>query len=485
MGGRFLGVAALCLALCAPARAVERPPQFVVMAFDNCTELERWKELSEFAAGMNESGKPLHFTFFVSGINFIADDRADLYQPPNRRRGVSQIGFGGTAGDVAQRVGYINDLYRNGHEIASHAVGHFDGRGWSAAEWAQEFDSFRSLLANVAANNGLDASVKFAFPPSEVIGFRAPYLATSPGLYTVLRDDGFRYDTSGDSEPENWPDKIGNLWRFNLVELRLANSGRRALSMDFNFFAGQSRRVVDRARHDAFREEMLQTYLDYFRSNYSGNRAPLNIGHHFFDYQDGAYREALETFARTVCGLPEVRCTTYAALADFMDGLDAPTLDAYRNGDFPRAVAPVLGLPPVEAVARAPDAAARAPQMAAAAPEAAIRAPDVAARAPEVAARAPQIATHAPNTESPRKQELGSPSAARRVAATGRAIARVRWEARAETGEEEADSSQGDRPLRRRHLAHFPTEHGAYADGIVMPSDIPGYSDAPSAAHHR
>jgi hypothetical protein len=28
------------LPLCAPARAVERPPQFVVMAFDNCTELD-------------------------------------------------------------------------------------------------------------------------------------------------------------------------------------------------------------------------------------------------------------------------------------------------------------------------------------------------------------------------------------------------------------------------------------------------------------
>ncbi|MGA8614698.1 MAG: hypothetical protein WB760_24110 [Xanthobacteraceae bacterium] len=344
MGGKFLGVAAFCLALCAPSRAVERPPQFVVMAFDNCTELERWKELSEFAADMNRSGEPLHFTFFVSGINFIADDKADLYQPPNARRGASQIGFGGSAEDVAQRVAYINDLYRNGHEIASHAVGHFDGSRWSAAEWAQEFDSFRSVLANVAANNGLDSTVKFAFPLSEVIGFRAPYLATSPGLYTALKDDGFRYDTSGQNFPENWPEKIGDLWRFNLVQLKLADSGRRALSMDYNFFAAQSHTVVEPQRRDAFRDEMLQTYLDYFRSNYAGNRAPLNIGHHFFDYQDGAYREALKTFARMVCGLPEVRCATYAALADFMDGLDVPTLEAYRNGDFPRAAAPALNV---------------------------------------------------------------------------------------------------------------------------------------------
>jgi peptidoglycan/xylan/chitin deacetylase (PgdA/CDA1 family) len=348
-------VAAFCLALCAPARAVERPPQFVIMAFDNCTELERWKELSEFAAEMNGSAKPLHFTFFVSGVNFIADDKASVYEPPNRRRGASQIGFGGSADEVAQRVAYINDLYRNGHEIASHAVGHFNGSGWSAAEWAQEFSSFRSVLTNVAANNGLDSSVKFAFPLSEVIGFRAPYLATSPGLYTALRDDGFRYDTSGDSEPWNWPDKVGGLWRFNLAELKLADSGRHALSMDFNFFAAQSHMTVEPSRRDAFREEMLQTYLAYFHSNYAGNRAPLNIGHHFFDYQDGAYREALEMFARTVCGLPEVRCVTYAELADFMDSLDAPTLEAYRNGDFPHTGAPSLTVAAREPPLGAPD----------------------------------------------------------------------------------------------------------------------------------
>jgi peptidoglycan/xylan/chitin deacetylase (PgdA/CDA1 family) len=355
MGGKFVTGMALCLALCVPARAVERPPQFVVMAFDNCTELERWKELSEFATDMNGSGKPVHFTFFVSGINFLADDKASLYQPPDRRRGASQIGFGGTADDVAQRVAYINDLYRNGHEIASHAVGHFDGSRWSAEEWAQEFASYRELLTNVAANNGLDSTVKFAFPPSEVIGFRAPYLANGPGLYVALKDAGFRYDTSGENFPENWPEKIGDLWRFNLVQLKLADSGRRALSMDYNFFAAQSRTVVDPARRDAFRDEMLRTYLDYFRSNYDGNRAPLNIGHHFFDYQDGAYHEALEAFARVVCGLPEVRCATYAELADFMDSLDELTLEAYRNGDFPHAAAP-----PLSVAAREP-AATRAP----------------------------------------------------------------------------------------------------------------------------
>ena len=89
---------------------------------------------------------------------------------------------------------------------------------------------------------------------------------------------------------------------------------------------------------------MLETYLEYFKTNYSGNRAPLHIGHHFADYQGGAYRQALISFARTVCGLPEVRCVSYSKLADFMDGLSAETLEAYRKGDFPRPGPPSLNI---------------------------------------------------------------------------------------------------------------------------------------------
>ena len=154
-----------------PARAVERPPQFVEIAIDNCTEFERWKELTAFAAEMNKDGDRLHFTFFVSGVNFIANAYRNLYEAPGYRRGESRIGFGGSADDVRQRVDYINELYRSGHEIGSHAVGHFSGRSWSAGDWARELNSFRDVLANVGPHNGLGNGVKFDFPLSQVAGF--------------------------------------------------------------------------------------------------------------------------------------------------------------------------------------------------------------------------------------------------------------------------------------------------------------------------
>jgi peptidoglycan/xylan/chitin deacetylase (PgdA/CDA1 family) len=320
----------------------DRPPQFIAIAFDNCTELERWQELSDFAADMNRDGDRVHFTFFVSAVNFIAQQNRHVYEGPRQPRGASSINFGGTPDDVKRRVAYVNALHAAGHEIASHAVGHFDGRSWSQAEWDREFRSFDAVLNNIPQSNGFDAGVTLTFPATDVVGFRAPYLATSAGLYAVLKDRKFRYDTSGNSAAEAWPEKVDGVWRFNLARLKLAQSGRATLSMDYNFFVAQSGAKADPRRRAYFRDQILQTYLDYFRTNYTGNRAPLHIGHHFFDYQGGAYKDALKTFARTVCGLPEVRCVTYKALADFMDGVSGDTLADYRKGQFTRAAAPAI-----------------------------------------------------------------------------------------------------------------------------------------------
>jgi hypothetical protein len=344
--------AALALGATLPAQAgVDRPPQFVVMAFDNCTELERWQDLTDFAAEMNKDGDRVHFTFFISGINFIADASRAVYEGPHARRGYSRINFGGSPDDVRRRVAYVNELHHSGHEIASHAVGHFNGAGWSVGDWDKEFRSWADLVRNVGPNNGL-ADVKLDFDSNDVVGFRAPDLAKGAPLYGALRSHGFRYDTSGVGFADAWPEKIDGVWRFNLAMLKIEGSGRNTLSMDYNFFMAQSRGANDPARYEAAREQTLKTYLAYFKRNYTGNRAPLHIGHHFFGYQHGAYNEALKSFARAVCGLPEVRCVTYAKLADFMDRQNAETLAAYRKGDFARAATPTLDVADVGWVER-------------------------------------------------------------------------------------------------------------------------------------
>jgi hypothetical protein len=320
---------------------VERPPQFVMLAFDNCTELDRWQDLADFSAEMNRDGERLHFTFFVSGVNFIENASRSAYRGPGQRRGYSRINFGGSADEVRRRVDYVNALYAQGHEVASHAIGHFDGARWSATQWEQEFGAYRGIIENSAFPGVRAGTARLDVPPAKIVGFRAPYLAAGAGLYDALRRDGFRYDTSGISFADQWPQKRDGIWRFNLARLRVAGLGRATLSMDYNFVVAQSGGRADARRAETFREQMLATYLAYFRTSYAGNRAPLHIGHHFEAYQGGVYHAALKEFARQVCGLPEVRCAAYSELADFMDGRSPEMLAAYQRGDFFHAAPPI------------------------------------------------------------------------------------------------------------------------------------------------
>ena len=217
----------MACALISPARAgVDRPPQFVVMAFDNCTELDRWQELTDFAAQMNRDGDRLHFTFFVSGINYIADASRNIYEGPHQRRGTSRINFGGTPEDIRRRVDYVNGLYRAGHEIGSHAIGHFNGKSWSTSDWDQEFRAYSDLVKNVGANNGLD-DLKLAFRAirSDRASVRRIWPRAPRSIRRCARN-GFRYDTSGDSGADEWPAKIDGIWRFNLARLKLQGIGR-------------------------------------------------------------------------------------------------------------------------------------------------------------------------------------------------------------------------------------------------------------------
>ena len=349
----------LFFSLCIGANAqgaFERPPQFVVISFSNCTILQRWAEFRDFVAELDKAGTHVRFTYFVTGANFIPDANRNVYQGPRQKRGYGTLEFGGANADVRARVILANEAHKQGHEIGSHAVGHFDGRDWSPAEWAQEFRAFNDALANVGPANGMPDVVLTV--PLPMTGFRAPFFQPGPGLYPALNAFGFRYDASGMAAADAWPQKVDGTWRYRTGLIKIpALNNRVTLAVDYNLFVAQSQSIGQPVRNDRvgfdpkhrqqFRDQMIEAYLDYFKANYSGNRAPLHIGHHFLDYGDGIYREALKTFARRVCSLPEVRCETYAALTDFLDRQSAETLAAYQKGDFPRAITPALRMRPV------------------------------------------------------------------------------------------------------------------------------------------
>jgi len=188
--------------------------------------------------------------------------------------------------------------------------------------------------------------------PNEVHGFRAPLLETSDGLWATLKDKGFTYDCSWREDPKKWPKRrringVTEYWSYPLAELRIAGSGKKVLSMDYNFYAQQSGGVDDKdtSRYPLYEQEMQETYFRYFLDNYLGNRAPVHIGHHFGLWNGSAYWKALQTFTEVVCALPEVRCVNYGELTEWMNALPEETKKEYQAAHFPlmkrRAALPV------------------------------------------------------------------------------------------------------------------------------------------------
>lgn len=287
-------------------------------------------------------------------------------------RGESNIGFGGSLEDVQLRVNYINKLHARGNEMGSHAAGHFDGKNWTKDMWRHEFDQFNRIMDNIGSING-DPDMKLNIYSGNMKGFRAPFLGSrNETTIAVLDEYNYRYDTSDRTigwDSSNWPQKYSNtnVWNFGLAFIDVIglwkplNPGPgapafttnpasgvpyRTLSMDYNFCFVQDngceypyKKTTAQAKREASEDglNMLKSYMKYFTDNYNGNRAPIHIGHHFTKYNDGAYNKAMHEFARVVCTLPEVKCTTYEKLADFMDVQSDENRKDYQYGRFKKA----------------------------------------------------------------------------------------------------------------------------------------------------
>lgn len=334
------------------ARAEEfsRPPQYVLLAFDGSSSISMWQATRKVARDLTTQGKPLKFTYFISAVYYVGQSHRTEFVPGTttpiyfapKHGNSSAIGWGGDSKDLLARSDETNLAHQEGNEIGSHAVGHWDGSAWNYKDWTSEFEQFNNIVTRFYDINKLQPSLQFPngwlFPISSIVGFRAPQLGISSSLFQVLKDAQYRYDTSKTASADYWPKKqvIDDTWNFPLAMLRIAGTGKRTLSMDYNFYVADSGAKPDALKKQIYKKQMLETYLNYFQGNYNGNRAPLSIGHHFSTWNGGAYWEALQEFAAQVCGLPEVKCVTNRELADYMDTLTPQQIHAYQDGKFDR-----------------------------------------------------------------------------------------------------------------------------------------------------
>jgi len=337
-----------------PSSFPGRPPQFVLFAFDGSLNLDFWRESTQFAETVatlnteNQSQK-LRFTYFINPVYYLEAPYKSAYTTPGLNKPVSCIGWSSPANSFADRIKATNKAFDLGHEIGSHANSHCDqsgvdpdnpmhGKRWGESEWSSEFDQFNKIIFNLAEINKKSADVT-SFRQENIVGFRAPLLAYTEGLWPTLKRFNFRYDTSKSAEPTYWPQKMTwGGWNMPLGEIKVAGTTKKTLSMDYNWFYFQSGGVsIPNMKPDQrakLKKQVLDSYKYYFKTNYFGGRAPVQIGHHFSKWNDGIYWEAMQELAKFVCSRKEVHCVTMKEYGAWLDGLPPDIYAKYRSGKF-------------------------------------------------------------------------------------------------------------------------------------------------------
>ena len=105
------------------------------------------------AAGRLPRGPARASPTFLSCVFLLTRDTRREYQGPGMQPGKSNVGFAQSKKEVADRLEEIRLAASEGHEIASHGCGHFDGGKWTRDDWLEEFASFRHILRDAYAIN--------------------------------------------------------------------------------------------------------------------------------------------------------------------------------------------------------------------------------------------------------------------------------------------------------------------------------------------
>lgn len=296
--------------------AAERPKQLLLISFDGAHDNALWVKSRDIARRANA-----HFTYFLSCTTLIPREKAKGYKASGMKAGKSNIGFAPDVEDVATRLDHIWAARGEGHEIASHACGHFDGKDWSKADWLSEFQTFRDVVTNAWKANGLadrEPQGWAAFARTGIRGFRAPYLSAPDSLVAAEKAFGLVYDASLVTKGALLPGDDGALIRFGLPLIPEGPQNRRIIGMDYNLFVRHSAGMDNPSRSAEFEERTYAAFKAAFEAQYAGERIPLQLGFHFVEMNGGAYWRAMERLVTEVCHRADVACVSYSQAIDLL-----------------------------------------------------------------------------------------------------------------------------------------------------------------------
>ena len=300
-----------------------KPPLFVVVSFDGAGDLALWARWRAVAKRVNA-----RMTFFLSGpYLYPGDHRAD-YKPPYHQPGASDIGWG-DASSVLARTTVLRQAIAEGHEIGTHANGHFCGTTgigrWTTAQWTAELSAFDQMV-RTGPTLAAGKTVAPPFDPATVKGMRTPCLeGNRPAYRQAMVQRGMLYDASAPGYIA-WPKMVNGLWNFPLQSVTLAGTTKPTLTMDYNLWFSQTgARVAPVVQAPALKAQVLATYRQALAKSRATGNPPLFLGNHFNRWNNSVYSDALTTFVEETCTQPDVRCVSNIELVSWLAEYGVPS----------------------------------------------------------------------------------------------------------------------------------------------------------------
>ncbi|EFX77211.1 hypothetical protein DAPPUDRAFT_54528, partial [Daphnia pulex] len=286
-------------------RAIDTP-QLVLLTFDdavNDLNKELYSDLFE-TGRVNPNGCPIAGTFYVS------HEWTDY--------------------------GQVQNLYADGHEIASHTISHSFGEQMSAKKWAKEAAGQRDIMA---AYGGVRAE--------DIRGLRAPFLSVGGNrMFKMLYDMNFTYDSSMpvyENKPPSWPYTLDykifhdcmippcptksypGVWEVPMVMWQDLNGGRCSMG--------------DGCSNPPDAEGVYKMLIKNFERHYTTNRAPFPLYYHASWFTTAHHKEGFEAFLDTIVSMDDVwLVTNWQAIQWVRDPTPLDRIKTFKpfNCDYPR-----------------------------------------------------------------------------------------------------------------------------------------------------
>ncbi|MHC5902434.1 polysaccharide deacetylase family protein [Streptomyces sp. S6] len=323
-----------------PLEAGEEPPQFVIFSWDGAGEVGNGL-FPRFLDLAKEHGASM--TFFLSGLYLLPESKKRLYEPPNNKRGASDIGYL-TDDHVKATLTNVRRAWLEGHEIGTHFNGHFCGethgsvKFWTPKQWRDEIEQAKKFVKEWRTNTGWTDLPPLPFDyDKELVGARTPCLLGQDNLLPTARELGWRYDASSPGGRQMWPTKRKGIWDLPLQAIPFPGRKFEVLSMDYNMMANQSLNSTKAPAHNypGWRKQSAGAYIAGFERAYTTNRAPFFIGNHFEHWNGGIYMDSVEEAFKHIAAEKEkgadVRMVSFRQFVDWLDVQKPEVLEKLRK----------------------------------------------------------------------------------------------------------------------------------------------------------